>query len=140
MARSKSSLRIRGKLEPEQIDLLLDKLDFSSLCHERLVASRRSFKSHLYRTPAVIQFTNADEDVTVVAAARNLSEVGMAFLLGGAIPPGTPCIIRLTSLDGEPVSVSARILHCRDVGGQCEFGVKFDEPIELARFCRVQSG
>jgi len=137
MARAKTGLRIKGKLEPEQIDRLLDKLDFSSLCYERLVTSRRSAKRHVYRAPVVVQIKDNDDDVTIIAAARNLSSSGMAFLVAGQIPTGTECTVRLTSLNGEAVNVRGQVLHCRQVEGQCEIGLRFEEPIDVSRFCDV---
>jgi hypothetical protein len=66
---------------------------------------------------------------------RDLSATGLGFFHAAYIHPGTPCILMMRSLCGEPVSIKGRIIRCRHVSGRIhEVGALFDQEITVEQF------
>jgi hypothetical protein len=132
----RKAIRIKGRLSDAQIDHLLDRLDFNSLCHERLLVSRRKETRYSYRLRGIsIGLTQDGQDVTLVISGRNLSSTGLAFLHVGPIPLGTTCQVRLVEARGQDRVLTGIVAHCRAVQQDVhEVGVRFDQPIDPQPF------
>lgn len=73
---------------------------------------------------------------TQVATVRDLSEGGLAMLWGTFLHPGTRCSFTVVCMETrEPLlHAAASVVRCSHLKGSVhDVGVKFDEPIELAR-------
>jgi hypothetical protein len=66
---------------------------------------------------------------------RELSELGMGFLHGNFLYPGSTCRFDLRRRDGESVAVMARIVRCDHITGRVhDIGIEFAEPVDVAQF------
>ena len=132
----RKALRVKGKLDPAEVDRLIAQLDFQSECHERLLSTSRRQERHPYRLKAIsMVVTQNGQDATLIVSGRNLSANGLAFLLAGPLPQGTPCRARLVDDHGQEEHIDAIVAHCRPVKGDLhEVGVKFVRSINLEHF------
>ena len=135
------AVRIKGKLDRAEVDRLVDQLEFQSQCQERLLPSSRRQKRLPYRASAISMFLSQNgEDATLIVPGRNLSANGLGFLLGGPVPEGTSCRVRLVDAEGQEEHVDAIVAHCRAVEGNLHnVGVKFTRSIDLERFAPQSS-
>jgi len=132
----KSALRIEGQVSAEELDRLLDRLDFDAVCHERLYGSRRRHRRYTHRAHGVaVEICQDGQSTTLIASTRNLSAGGLGFLCSGPPSPGAPCNIRLLDLGGSSHLIAAKVAHCRPVQNRLfEVGVVFDEHIDVSAF------
>ena len=73
--------------------------------------------------------------------ARNLSRQGISLLHNTYVYQGTRVRIDIPTLDGKLVSAVGVVQRCSHRGGVVhEIGVKFDQPIELARHIAPNAG
>ena len=132
----KCALRIEDQVNAEELDRLLDRLDFDAVCHERLYGSRRQHRRYTHRAHGVaIEICQDGQSTTLIASTRNLSAGGLGFLCSGPLSPGTPCTIRLLDLAGSSHVIPAKVAHCRPVQNRLfEGGVVFDQHIGVSEF------
>lgn len=71
---------------------------------------------------------------------RNLSRMGIGFLHGRFVYPGSRCSVTLQTLDGESMSIDSVIVRCDHLGGTIhEVGAVFGAPIDLTLFTEMNS-
>lgn len=100
---------------------------------ERRRDSRRRYKKHL-RVIVRVEHPGGS-NMTFAVRSRDISAMGVGFLHGSFLYPGTPCSVVLPALDGRMFSVKGTIVRCRLLQGKLhEVGVEFTDPIELQLF------
>ncbi|MFQ6048217.1 MAG: hypothetical protein ACE5K7_02510 [Phycisphaerae bacterium] len=136
----RKAIRIKSRLTDAEIDQLLDRLDFDSLCRQRLLSSRRKDKRYIYRARGVsIGLVQDGRDITLLACGRNLSTNGISFLHDGPIGPGTLCRVRMLDRQGQGHVAAGTVVHSRPLQKQLyEVGVRFDQPIDVSLFLPTQ--
>ena len=101
----------------------------------------RSTRRHTYHDHAGITATIAHPGgsiVRVLVVCRSISDMGMGFLHGGYVHPGSRCAFRLMTLKHEPLTVTGRVVRCAFLRGRAhEVGVRFDQPIDPAAFVQT---
>ena len=133
--RRKKALRIADQISPEQLDILLDRLDFEGLCTDRTHSSRRDHPRRSYRALGIaVQISDEQTDITLIAATRNLSAGGLSFVGGQVLDPGTACIVRLLDLEGQPRQIGATVVYCRQIDKVYEVGLQFEQGVCPAQF------
>jgi hypothetical protein len=129
------------KLSPSDRIRVLDRLD--ELEREDAGRERRTQERFDYRPEAglTVRIEQPGGSVsTHLVAGRNISTTGLSFLHGGFLHIGTRCTVRLIALNDESFMASGRVSRCRSVHGRVhEVGLKFDRPLELAKFITVAS-
>jgi len=80
--------------------------------------------------------TNAVRDTRAnVGRTRNISEDGLGFLFHRRLAPGSTCLLRIVSVDGEKVDLGATIKYCTPSGSDMYFiGAQWDRPLNLEHF------
>ncbi|MFG0242563.1 MAG: PilZ domain-containing protein [Phycisphaerales bacterium JB054] len=100
-------------------------------------ASRRAAERVKYEHDGIVTLTDPDGSPMRILF-RDISELGVGLLYSGPMEPGARCAVQLKTLSGKVVSVPAVVIRCRS---QSEFvneiGVRFDEPINLRDFVRI---
>jgi hypothetical protein len=87
---------------------------------------RRAERRVAHRVPCRVRVLNSSTGrvVSVVGQTVNLSVSGLAVQLGCAMVAGTHLEVLLPQLDGEPMRLHGRVVHCRRVlTGTFEVGV-----------------
>ncbi|GMU22621.1 MAG: hypothetical protein AMXMBFR13_27060 [Phycisphaerae bacterium] len=124
-------------LSDAEIDELLDRMD----SREHDGPERRSAPRFRYRAKAVplhIHQAGTTSSIVYLVPTRNISAEGMAFLHGGFIYTGTPCVLQLITTCGSWNNVLGSVISCRHVSANIhEVGLKFQRPIDPAHYCRA---
>lgn len=122
----------------EYVSQVLDKLDTNPPTGR--VKPRRGTEREAYRAlPLEVEIleTSSRNWVSYLAAARNLSPTGIAFLIGQFVYPGTECRVYLVDRDNQRITHGGRIVRCRYLAGTArlhEVGVQFESPIDLTHY------
>lgn len=70
---------------------------------------------------------------------RDVSEGGVALVLGEAVEVGCRCVVTLTLGTGIKTDKPGTVRRCSPVAGRIhEIGVCFDEPLDMGLLCGVQ--
>lgn len=133
-----SSTRLEGldtlKLNTEQHRTIAQFLEDRSKRDERRRARRR------------FRFTNPDGLLLAVihpggsmasyrVMPRDLSELGLGFLHGNFLYPGSACRLDLRDKDGKARPIRAKIVRCDHITGRIhDIGIAFDQPIDVSLF------
>lgn len=132
-------LRTLNLSEADRLKLLnsLDELDRLDAGRERRAELRYDYRP---ASRIMVRVEQAGSSArTHAVASRNISSKGLSFLHGGFLHIGTCCTVSLLTLDKQSVQATGRVSRCRCVVGRIhEFGLKFDVPIELSKFVRVE--
>ncbi|MFQ5423915.1 MAG: response regulator [Phycisphaerae bacterium] len=124
-------------LTGDKLDQLLDHLD--QLDAKLVEKGGGGVRSYRFRKDNVhIEIKNSEGTTSeFLLPARTLSAETMAFLHLGFIHTGTPCRIQLVTNHNMWHSVEATVEACRYVAGRLhDVRVRFDQPIDVAMFCR----
>jgi CheY-like chemotaxis protein len=96
---------------------------------------RRHLRVAYHGRSVLITMNPMGANVRYSVVPRNLSRGGLAFIHGRFIYPQTACTVSLGANDGQVLSVEARVLRCRHIGGiMHEVSLQFEEPIDLEQF------
>ena len=90
---------------------------------------RRAERRVAHRVPCRVRVLNTStgRGISVVGQTINLSVSGLAVQLGRALVTGTHVEVLLPQLDGEPMRLHGRVIHCRRVlTGTFEVGIGID--------------
>ncbi len=72
--------------------------------------------------------------VELVVKARNLSSMGIGFIIGSFLYAGTTVTVYLARRDGQPQAVPGRVVRCVHIRGLVhDVGVRFDKAIDLSQ-------
>ena len=66
---------------------------------------------------------------------RDLSELGLGFLHGNFLYPGSSCRLDLRGKDGTTQPICAKVVRCDHITGRIhDVGIAFDKPIDVSHF------
>jgi CheY-like chemotaxis protein len=127
----------RLRQDPETIEQVLDRLDEHTA--QRRTANVRESDRHQYRTRMmVVELAQHGTGwVRYEVAPRNLSQSGVAFLLGHFVYPQTPCRVQLVDRQKRKHVIRGEVVRCRyleDSATLHEVGVRFAEQISIGVF------
>ncbi len=132
-----SSRPLRIRKDDDEIAAYLDLLDNANKSNKHACA-RQSDRLRYRLTAIRVELSpRGGRPTQYLVPTRNISRDGLGFLLGHFVHPSTPCRLRLLSTRHDPQLVNGQVTRCRYIEGSgCvyEVGVKFDRPIEVARF------
>lgn len=127
----------RLRQNPDTIQHVLDRLDEHAA--PRCAANLRDSDRHQYRTCLMV--VELAQQGTAWAryevAPRNLSQTGVAFLLGHFVYPQTPCRVQLVDRQKCKHVIRGEVVRCRyleDSATLHEVGVRFTEQISVGLF------
>lgn len=137
MAQDASSTRnIRTvRLDDEVVTEIFDRLDEAdaSFTGERQTARYR------YRMKNVVvqmQQPGAGNPVQFSVPTRDLSAMGLSFLHGGFVHPGTKCVVQLITSHGTWNDTKGKVTNSRHVEGSTHLvAMTFDTPIDPSVYC-----
>ena len=125
------------KLKPGEQEIITTFFDSRSQRGER----RRAVRRYRYLNPAGLVIRVAHPGGSVVpyrVTPRDMSELGMGFLHGNFLYPGSGCKMELRGKDGLIHSITARIARCEHVTGRVhDVGIEFEKPIDVSAFIDV---
>jgi CheY-like chemotaxis protein len=132
-----------GEAEPRRIrqgrttiERILNRLDAAPPTPAQDARSDERFKYRLWA--ADVRFEGpAGGSERHLAPTRNISRRGASFLVGNYIHAGTPCMIRLITVDRKSHVVTGKVRHCFYFPGSGSVhivGVAFDEEIDVNHF------
>lgn len=106
------------------------------LRHESLEAWRKCrYAMPIGQTVPVLLGGSSLSGTLYASIGCDLSDTGASVLLGKFIYEGTPCMVVLTTREGEPLQLPGRVAHCWHVRGRVhEVSIKFDDPIRTSDF------
>lgn len=126
------------RLKPEEQQIVTQFLASRTREPERRRAARRG----RFTNPAGLIIRVTHPGGTVVAyriRPRDMSELGMGFLHGNFLYPGSGCRLDLRRRDGEGIAMLARVARCDHITGRVhDVGIEFNEPIDLALFADLE--
>lgn len=127
------------RLKHEALVRLLEELDGPVQAAElKRGDSRRPFRE---RALAVTLMPPGGGRVTLHVATRNLSSSGMSVLHSAFVYPGTAFESALPTLGGAQRRVAGTVARCNHLRGTYhEVGLRFDEPVTLREFVRIEEG
>ena len=127
----------RLRQNPETVQHVLDRLDEGAA--PRCTANARESDRHQYRTRLMVVELGQHGTgwVRYEVAPRNLSQSGVAFLLGHFVYPQTPCRVQLVDRQKRKHVIRGEVVRCRyleDSATLHEVGVQFAEQISVGVF------
>lgn len=127
--------KIRKSLE--ELHAYLDALDRQAVsAADRNARQAERHRYRVFMTRVELESQQGGMQVHQVPT-RNLSRLGVSFLIGHYVYPGTASRIELRTVAETTQPVTGRIVHCRYLTGSgtvYEVGVRFGVPIEMALF------
>jgi len=125
------------KLNKEQHKSIAQFLEDRSRTEERRRADRRF---RFLDPQGLLLFVShpGGTDVSYRVMPRDLSEMGLGFLHGNFLYPGSTCTLELRGKDGKTHCISAKLMRCDHVTGRVhDVGIKFIKAIDVALYIDI---
>ncbi|MGD9690020.1 MAG: PilZ domain-containing protein [Phycisphaerales bacterium] len=106
---------------------------------DHAATAKREHARRPYRHDSLlVEMHQPGGDSTLRYACRDLSAGGASLLHSSYVHVGTTCVVHIPRAHGGTVPVAGRVVRCQFVRGKVhEFGVKFDVPICIHEFVRL---
>lgn len=124
------------RIDNETYERIVAKIQSTSATHEG--SSKRRSERLLFQLPhnqiVVFDYKIRAQRKAYQVRPIDLSELGMGFLHGSFVHPGTPTLALIKNLDGEFEQIAGRVAHCRLIEGRIHaVGMEFDRIIDEIR-------